>query len=79
MFYEKTSVRLVGLFLDIPFEIYVLHEVLTLVGVRCHTFGGESVNSVGSDCHRIMRWRDADLRWIARKLVHDLPHTLRRT
>ena len=51
-------------------------EILTLIGVECHTFDGEFVDSVGLDCHEIMRWWDADLRWIARKPAQGLPSTL---
>ena len=29
-----------------------------LVGVGYHTFGEESVDSVGSDCYEVMRQRD---------------------
>ena len=32
--------------------------ILMLVGVGCHTFGGESVNSIRLDCYGVMRWRD---------------------
>ena len=33
MFYEKPGMRLLGLFVDMPFEIYILHVILMLVGV----------------------------------------------
>ena len=75
-FYEKTIVRPLGLFLDTPFEIYILHRDLTLIGIRCHTFDGESVDSVEPDYHGIMRWRDADIRWIAHKPAQGLLSTL---
>ena len=35
-----------GCFGHVFFEIQLLHSILVLVGVRCHTFGRESVNSV---------------------------------
>ena len=31
----------------------LMHGVLELEGVRCHTFGGGSLNSVWLDCHGI--------------------------
>ena len=62
MFYEKTGVRLLGLFLDTPFEIYVLYGDFDASRCSSHTFGGEFVNSVGLDCHEIIRWRDTNLR-----------------
>ena len=31
---------------DTFFEIQILHDVLELVGVKCCTFDGDSVNSV---------------------------------
>ena len=38
--------RLIRLFLDTFFVARLLHGVLKLVGVKCCTFGGESVNSI---------------------------------
>ena len=51
-------------------------EILTIVGVRCHSFGGESVKLVTPNCHGIMMWLNANLRWIARKPAQALPSTL---
>ena len=53
--------------------------ILTLVGVGCHAIGGESVNSVLLDCHRIS-WRlDIYRRWRECKpvqviLIHFVGH-----
>ena len=51
MFYEKTGVRLLYLFLDTSFKISHYVIILTLVGVECHIVGGESVNTIWPDCH----------------------------
>ena len=56
MFCEKTSTRLICLILDMFFEIRLLHDVLEIVGVRCHTFGRESVNFVWLNYHGISWW-----------------------
>ena len=38
------------------FEIWLLHGVVELVGVRCRTFDGKSVNLVWLDYHGISWW-----------------------
>ena len=43
---RENCMRLIKLFLDSLFEIQVLHDILELVGTRCCTFSGESINLV---------------------------------
>ena len=51
--YKKICIRPKWPFLDTFFETRLLYGILELVGVRCCTLGGESVNSVGSDYRKI--------------------------
>ena len=57
-FYEKIGMWLLCLILTRFLRYMYNMTILMLVSVRCHTVGGESVNSVGLDCHGSMRRLD---------------------
>ena len=71
--------RLLGLFLDTSFEIYVLHKDFDISRYRMSHLRWRVRKLSLTGLSWIIRWRDTDLRWIARKLAQGFSSTLRRT
>ena len=74
-FYEKICIKFICMFLDTFFETRLLPDILELVVIRCYSFGGESVNLVWLNYHKIswwlvliIDWETINLRWVF--LVH---------
>ena len=74
-FYEKISVRLLDMFLDTFFEIYVLHGDFDPNRYQMSYLRWRVCKLSWAGLSRLMRWRFVDLRWIACKFARGLLST----